>query len=95
MPESKVRRKAASKRSATNSAKEAQRRANNNRRMAMTTRDWVPYVFVPLAVVGVIWLVVFYIAGGMIPFMASLGNWNFLIGLGLIAASFGVATMWK
>ena len=40
-------------------------------------------------------LVVFYIAGATLPFMAVLGNWNFLIGLGLIAASFFIATFWK
>ena len=55
----------------------------------------MPYVFVPVGLIGVIWLVVFYIAGATLPFMAVLGNWNFLIGLGLIAASFFIATFWK
>ncbi len=60
-----------------------------------THRDWVPYVFVPMGLLGVLWLVVFYIAGSKIGFMSAMGNWNFGVGLGLIAAAFGVSTMWK
>ena len=41
------------------------------------------------------WLIVFYIAGNQIPFMAALGNWNILIGMGGMAAAFGIATLWK
>ena len=64
-------------------------------RKQVAHRDWVPYVFVPLGLLGVLWLVVFYIAGSKIGFMAAMGNLNFVVGLGLIAAAFGVSTMWK
>ena len=33
--------------------------------------------------------------GSQIPFMAALGNWNILIGMGGMAAAFGIATLWK
>jgi len=69
--------------------------AAQRRRQAAASRDWVPWVFVPLGLLGILWLVVFYIAGYEIPFMAALGNWNFAIGLGLMAASFIVAMFWK
>ena len=48
---------------------------------------------------GVLWLVVFYITSSVgitIPvFSDVLGSWNVLIGMGLMAASFGLATLWK
>ena len=64
-------------------------------RMSAGTRDWVPWVFIPVGLLGVIWLMVFYIAGNQVPLMQDLRNWNYLIGLGLIAASFVIATLWK
>ena len=38
---------------------------------------------------------VYYIAGNQIPGISDLGDWNILIGMGLMAAGFGVATLWK
>ena len=37
------------------------------------------------------WLVVYYIAGHLIPFMSDLGGWNVLIGMGCMAAAFAIA----
>uniref|UniRef100_UPI0038CD4D54 cell division protein CrgA n=1 Tax=Vaginimicrobium propionicum TaxID=1871034 RepID=UPI0038CD4D54 len=71
------------------------RAAANIEKRKDAPRDWVPYVFVPMGLLGVLWLIVFYIAGSMVPGMSALGNWNFAIGLALIAGSFGVATLWK
>jgi hypothetical protein len=34
------------------------------------------------------------VAGQDIPFMNDLGNWNLLIGMGLIAVGFVVSTQW-
>jgi len=47
-----------------------------------------------LLVLGLAWLVVFYVAGQDIPVMDKLGNWNLLIGMGLIAVGFVVSTQW-
>ncbi|SER91801.1 Uncharacterised protein family (UPF0233) [Propionibacterium cyclohexanicum] len=93
MPESKVRKKAADKKTVKRKAHENVKRKRNV--SVLADRGWVPYVFVPLGLLGVVWLVVFYIAGNDLALMSALGNWNFLIGLGLIAASFFVATLWK
>ncbi|MFT8394622.1 cell division protein CrgA [Propionibacterium sp.] len=107
MPESHVRKQAADRKAAqhkdphkTGAVKDSRKRpAQNVKRKnsisMFADRGWVPWVFVPLGLIGVIWLVVFYIAGDQIPFMSALENWNFLIGLGLIAGSFFVATLWK
>ncbi len=95
MPESKVRKEAAAKKSYKRAGKAQQAQKSNIANRLSATRDWVPYVFVPLLILGALWLVVFYIAGSTIGFMVTLGNWNFLVGIGLIATGFGFATLWK
>ena len=95
MPQSKVRKEAAEKKVAKNKAKARAEQAKSQAKLAAGTRDWVPWVFIPLGLVGVLWLLVFYIAGNQIPVMRDLQNWNYLIGIGLIASSFVVATFWK
>ncbi len=96
MPESKVRKQAAEKKLGKTRAKlDKQGSQNKHGSAAAGTRDWVPWVFVPAGLLGVLWLIVFYIAGNQVPGMRDLHNWNYLIGIGLIATSFGVATLWK
>lgn len=97
MPESKVRKQAADKKVAKNKAETEKQRskAKSKAHMMAGTRDWVPWVFIPVGLLGVFWLLVFYIAGNRVPGMQDLQNWNYLIGIGLIAASFGIATLWK
>lgn len=97
MPESRGRKAADEKKTAkrkTDAARVSKENASNLSRLN-ANRDWVPWVFIPLGLAGVAWLVVYYIAGNMIPLMASLGNWNFGIGMGLITAAFFVSTLWK
>ena len=65
------------------------------RSSAPGTAPWVVPTLLTLLLLGVVWIVVFYVAGYLIPFMAALGNWNLAIGMGLIASSFVVATQWK
>lgn len=95
MPESQTRKKAQQKKTAKNRSSAAAKHAKNREAVKISSRAWVPWVFVPMGLLGVIWLVVYYIGGQMIPVMDALGSWNFVIGLGLIAGSFFVATLWK
>lgn len=48
-----------------------------------------------LLIFGLLWIVVFYVAGNDIPGMDALDNWNLLIGMGFIVAGFLVFTRWK
>jgi hypothetical protein len=59
------------------------------------SRRWVPPTFITVGLLGVAWLIVYYVGGQSIPFMAMLGNWNILIGMGGMAAAFVIATLWK
>lgn len=92
MPESKHRKEATEKRKEVKATELADRRAATQK--MPVNRSWVPWVFIPVGLLGVIWLVLYYIAGPDIPGMRDLGNWNILIGMGLMAASFGLATLW-
>ena len=97
MPESKVRKGAAEKKTSKRKVVAQEAHESNKLKAAQISggRDWVPWVFVPLGLFGVAWLVVFYIAGANIPVMSTIGNWNYAIGMGSISAAFIVATFWK
>lgn len=94
MPESKVRKTAAEKKRVKDESELAEKRAEKARR-APQSRNWVPAVFVPLFLLGVLWMVVYNLAGNMIGFMGAIGDWNVAIGIGLIIASFSFMTLWK
>lgn len=79
-------------------AKEAKVRSTTpkpKRIAAPGSRRWVPPTFITVGLLGVAWLITYYVAGQYIPFMTELGNWNILIGMGGMAAAFGIATLWK
>jgi len=58
-------------------------------------RRWVPPLFIGCALLGVAWIIAWSVAGTSIPFMTAMGNWNMLIGMGLIALAFLLMTLWK
>lgn len=95
MPESKVSKSAAEKRKAKQKAELAEKRSEKQRAAAYTARRWVPPTFITTGILGGLWLVTYYIAGNRIPFMRDLGDWNVLIGMGLMAAAFAISTLWK
>ena len=90
MPESKSRRSATVKRK-----RQAQSKPVKTKIKAPGSRRWVPPTFITVGLLGVAWLITYYVAGQYIPFMTELGNWNILIGMGGMAAAFALATLWK
>ena len=57
---------------------------------------WVAPTMVTLFVIGLAYIVVYYIAGADVPGMKSLSPLvNVLIGFGFIGAGFVVSTRWK
>jgi hypothetical protein len=48
-----------------------------------------------LMVLGLLWLVVYYLWGSSIPFIADLGNWNFAIGFTLMIAGLLMTMRWR
>ncbi|WJZ01334.1 Cell division protein CrgA [Corynebacterium freiburgense] len=48
-----------------------------------------------LMLVGLMWLVVNYIAGPQIPFMVELGPWNYAIGFALFIMGLLMTMGWR
>jgi hypothetical protein len=90
VPESRVRKSAEEKKKQRIAAE-----AKPKKVKAPGSRRWVPPTFITVGLLGVAWLVTYYVGGIYIPFMSDLGNWNILIGMGGMAAAFAIATLWK
>ena len=56
---------------------------------------WVPVLMLALMLIGVAWLVAFYIGGSDLPLVGGLNNYNLLIGFGFIVAGFALSTQWR
>ncbi|MEU5050709.1 cell division protein CrgA [Streptomyces sp. NPDC021096] len=59
-----------------------------------TGRRWVAPLMLAMFLIGLAWIVVFYVTSGDMP-VESLKNWNIVVGFGFIAAGFVVSTQWK
>lgn len=55
---------------------------------------WVAPLMLALFLIGLAWIVVFYVTTGDFPINAW-GNWNIVAGFGFIAGGFVVSTQWK
>lgn len=55
---------------------------------------WVAPVMVGCWILGLVWIVVFYLAPDL-PYMRELGNWNLMVGMALIALGFIFSTKWE
>jgi hypothetical protein len=88
MPKSKVRKKTAY-------TPPTDRRTPVKLRAAGPSPMIYKIVMFGLMLVGLTWLVVNYIAGDKIPFLISLGNWNFAIGFGMMIAGLLMTMKWR
>ena len=95
MPESRIRPEAAQKKKLRRLEQVAEVQRDKERKGVPGERRWVPVLFVTVLLLGVAWIVVANVAANSIPFMAAMGNWNILIGIGLIALSFILMIFWK
>jgi hypothetical protein len=55
---------------------------------------WFAPVMVALLVLGLLWIVTFYVTQGSYP-VPSIGYWNLAIGITLILGGFGFAMRWR
>lgn len=97
MPESHSRKAAEVKKQVRTREQVAERRVEKTKATVASpgSRRWVAPAFVTVGLLGVAWIVVYYIAGEQIAAMRKLGDWNMLIGFGLLALSFVLASFWK
>jgi hypothetical protein len=64
-------------------------------RAAQPSPRWYAWLMIGLMLIGLLWIVVFYVAGERIPLMASLGAWNFAIGFGAMVAGLIMSMRWR
>jgi hypothetical protein len=55
---------------------------------------WYPIVMAAILLIGLAWIVVYYLAGSSVPLMKDLGAWNFAVGFGLMVIGLGMAVRW-
>jgi hypothetical protein len=64
-------------------------------RVAPPSPRWYAPLMVTLMVIGLLWIVVYYVAGTNIPLMVSLGAWNFGIGFGAMVIGLVMSMRWR
>jgi hypothetical protein len=55
---------------------------------------WVGPAIGICLIIGLAWIVVYYLAAGSIPGLSALGAWNLVVGFGFIIAAVVLATRW-
>ncbi|MDQ6754428.1 MAG: cell division protein CrgA [Actinomycetota bacterium] len=83
MPESKPRRRTAR-------TSQDQQAVHVNKPNAV----WFKPVMLGLMLIGLVWIIVFYITRGAWP-VPNIGNWNIMIGFGIAIAGFLMTTRWR
>ena len=64
-------------------------------RAAEPSPRWYAPVMVALMLIGLLWIVVYYVAGDQIGFLTMLGPWNFAIGFGAMVAGLVMSMRWR
>ncbi|MCO7221965.1 cell division protein CrgA [Klenkia sp. PcliD-1-E] len=64
-------------------------------RAARPSPRWYAPVMIALMLLGLVWIVVYYVAGDKIGFMVSLSAWNFAIGFGAMVAGLVMSMRWR
>ena len=59
-----------------------------------TSPRWLAPLMIACFVLGLLWIVAYYIAPDM-PVLGALGRWNMVVGFGLILAGFALSTKWR
>jgi phosphatidylglycerophosphate synthase len=55
---------------------------------------WLPITAVSLIILGIVWLVVYYLSGGNYPVL-SWSYWNILVGFGAMVIALGLLSKWR
>ncbi len=95
MPKSKVRKKVAT--ATASSSAQANSSAYTSTRVKVSGPSGPVYlgIMLGLMVLGLLWLVIYYLFGQKIGFMVTLGNWNFGVGFALMIAGLLMTMRWR
>ena len=87
MPKSKVRKKS--------DAAIGPRSLGTGSKAIAPSPAWYPIVMAIVLVIGLAYLVVYYLAGQDIPIMKDLTGWNFAVGFGIMLVGLVMAVRWR
>jgi hypothetical protein len=87
VPKSKVRKK--------NDAPVRARSATPPSRQLTPSPPWYPVLMAGLLLLGLAYLVVWYLAPNAVPVMQDIHAWNFAVGFGLMLAGLVLAVRWR
>lgn len=62
---------------------------------AKFSAPWLAPTMVACLLIGLAWIATFYVTGGTVPGMKSLGDWNLVVGFGFIIAGVVLSTKWR
>jgi Cell division protein CrgA len=93
MPKSKVRKKAPAGSSAV--GRTASPDGSLRAKVAAPSSPLYMGIMLGLFVLGLIWLVTFYLWGDRISFLGGLGSWNYAISFGLLIAGLIMTMRWR
>jgi hypothetical protein len=56
---------------------------------------WLAPAMLASLILGLAWIAVFYVTGGDIPGMRTIGDWNLVVGFGFIIFGVILSTKWR
>jgi hypothetical protein len=92
VPKSKVRKKSSYQPSPASGPRAT---ASSGTKIVKPSPPWYPVVMAAFLLIGLAYIVVYYMAAESIPFMNSLGSWNFAVGFGFLIVGLGLAVRWR
>ena len=88
MPESRRRKKKSTPAVATPAA-------STRRALPPPSPPWYGGLILAMFVLGIVWLLVYYLSNGGVLGLENLGGWNLMIGFGFVVIGLGLATRWR
>ena len=55
---------------------------------------WFKPIMLGLMIIGLVWVIVFYLSGSTLP-IPGIGGWNLVIGFGIAFIGFLMTTRWR
>lgn len=56
---------------------------------------WYGGLILAMFVLGIVWLLVYYLSNGGVLGLENLGGWNLMVGFGFVVVGLALATRWR